>query len=158
MHNSQNGKSWKCDQISHKEMRGSISALKPGPVVPPGTQKVPNQAARISQSVKKCHLSDILGFLGYPPFFTLFCHFFWFSIYHFFNFYTFSFCHFFWFLSFVDFWHFLSFHVFVTFSCFLLFWFIFQFRKGYLKDKALFWPLLPTIVHSHGKHFGGVNS
>jgi len=49
-------------QISHKEMGGHFSALKPGPVVPPGTQKTPDQAARISQSVDFGHLSDILGF------------------------------------------------------------------------------------------------
>jgi len=136
----------------------SISALKPGPVVPPGTQKVPNQAARISQSVKKCHLSDILGFLGGYRFLTLFSHFFTFSIYHFLTFYTFHFCHFFWFLNFVDFWWFSHFHDFVTFSLFYWFEFIFQFCKGYLKDKALFWPLFLTVAHSHGKHFGGVIS
>jgi len=158
MHNSQNTKMQKCDQISHKEMRGSISALKPGPVVPPGTQKVPNQAARISQSVKKCHLSDILGFLGYPPFFHYFYHFLTFSFYHFFTFSIFWFCWFCHFFNFVDFCHFLSFVNFGHFSCFLLFWFIFQLLKGYLKDKTLFWPLFLTVVHSHGKHFGGVNS
>ena len=58
----------------------SISALKPGPVVPPGTQKVPNQAARISQSVDFGHLSDILAILRGGRFFTVFCHFFTFSI------------------------------------------------------------------------------
>jgi len=139
-------------------MRGSISALKPGPVVPPGIEKVPNQAARISQSVKKCHLSDILGFLGYPPFFHYFLTFLTFSFYHFFSFYIFwflCFCHF---SDFVDFWCFLSFDDFVTFHHFLRIWFIFQLLKGYLKDKALFWPLFLTVVLSHGKHFGGVNS
>jgi len=60
--------------------------------------------------------------------------------------------------DFVDFCHFFTFLIFVDFHTFLLFWFIFQFLQGYLKDKALFWPLLPTIVHSHGKHFEGVNS
>ena len=54
----------------------SISALKPGPVVPPGTQKAPDQAARISQSVSFGHLSDILAFLGggsiFDTFLTLF--------------------------------------------------------------------------------------
>ena len=64
------------DHFLHKEMRGSISALKPGPVVPPGTQKVPNQAARISQSVDFAHLSDILAFFRGGRFLTLFCHFF----------------------------------------------------------------------------------
>jgi len=61
---------------------GLISALKPGPVVPPGIEKVPNQAARISQSVKKCHLSDILAILGVGSFFVIF---------HVFNFTLFTF-------------------------------------------------------------------
>jgi len=139
-------------------MRGSISALKPGPVVPPGTQKTPDQAARISQSVDFGHLSDILGFLGYPPFFHYFLTFLTFSFYHFFTFSIFWFCHFCHFFSFVDFWWFLILSLFVTFSLFLLFWFIFEFWKGYLKDKALFWPLFLTVAHSHGKHFGGVIS
>jgi len=68
----------KCDHISHKEMGGSISALKPGPVVPPGTQKTPDQAARISQSVDFGHLSDILAILRGGHFF-----------HHFLTFYTF---------------------------------------------------------------------
>jgi len=41
-------------------------------VVPPGIEKAPNQAARISQSVKKCHLSDILAFFGFLTFLTFF--------------------------------------------------------------------------------------
>jgi len=59
---------------------GLISALKPGPVVPPGIEKTPDQAARISQSVDFGHLSDILAFFRGGHFFTLFCHFslFWF--------------------------------------------------------------------------------
>jgi len=135
-----------------------FSALKPGPVVPPGTQKVPDQAARISQSVDFGHLSDILAFLGGYRFLIIFCHFLTFSFYHFFTFshFTFSrFCHF---SDFVDFDTFLSFIIFVTFYTFLWFWFIFKFCKGYLKDKALFWPLFLTVVLSHGKHFGGVIS
>jgi len=54
----------------------SISALKPGPVVPPGIEKTPDQAARISQSVDFGQLSDILTILRGGHFFTLFCHFF----------------------------------------------------------------------------------
>jgi len=96
----------------------SFSALKPGPVVPPGIEKVPNQAARISQSVSFTHLSDILGFLRGGRFFTIFCHFLWFSFYHFFAFSIFWFCHFSHFLDFVDFDHFLSFVIFCHFSCF----------------------------------------
>jgi len=45
--------------------RGGLNpALKPGPVVPPGIEKTPDQAARISQSVDFGHLSDILAILG----------------------------------------------------------------------------------------------
>jgi len=62
------------------------------------------------------------------------------------------------FLWFSDFCHFLSFCHFSWFTVFSLFFTVFQFLKGYGKDKALFWPLLPTIVHSHGKHLEGVNS
>jgi len=54
----------------------SISALKPGPVVPPGTQKVPDQAARKTQTVDFGHLSDILAFFRGGRFLTLFSHFF----------------------------------------------------------------------------------
>jgi len=54
-------------------------------VVPPGTQKTPDQAARISQSVDFGHLSDILGFLGGGRFLTLFL-----SFFDHFNFVTFS--------------------------------------------------------------------
>jgi len=96
-------------------MRGSISALKPGPVVPPGTQKVPDQAARISQSVSFGHLSDILTILGGYRFLTLFWSFFWFYIlslfplFHFVDFVTFLLFLifvFFLFFHFVDFWSF----------------------------------------------------
>jgi len=135
-----------------------FSALKPGPVVPPGTEKRPDQAARISQSVDFGHLSDILGFLGGVSFFDIFWSFFTFPFYHFFTFHTFQFCWFYHFSDFVNFITFYDFGIFVTFHDFLLFWFIFQFLKGYLKDKALFWPLFLTVVLSHGKHFGGVIS
>ena len=57
-------------------MRGSISALKPGPVVPPGIEKVPNQAARKTQSVDFTHLSDILAILRGGQFLSLFLSFF----------------------------------------------------------------------------------
>jgi len=82
-------------------MGGSISALKPGPVVPPGTQKVPDQAARISQSVSFGHLSDILGFLRGGQFLTLFLSLF--LVFDFITFITFSFSHFCHFLCFYDF-------------------------------------------------------
>jgi len=139
-------------------MGGSISALKPGPVVPPGIEKTPDQAARISQSVDFAHLSDILAFFGYPPFFTLFCHFFTFLFCHFFpllHFLILSLFAFSWFSHFYCFLYFCHFYWFCVFS---LFFHVFQFRVGYLKDKALFWPLFLTVVLSHGKHFEGVNS
>ena len=75
-----------CVKILRLPRGGHFSALKPGPVVPPGIEKTPDQAARISQSVDFGHLSDILGFLGYPPFFHYFLTFFTFSFYHFFTF------------------------------------------------------------------------
>jgi len=77
---------------------GLISALKPGPVVPPGIEKTPDQAARISQSVDFGHLSDILAILGGVSFFDLFCHFFTFlilMIFHFSVFLILSLFHFF---------------------------------------------------------------
>jgi len=55
-----------------KNRGGLISALKPGPVVPPGTQKTPDQAARNSQSAVFGHLSDILAILRGGQFLTLF--------------------------------------------------------------------------------------
>jgi len=96
------------------------------------------------------------GFLGFRDF-SLFSHFHFliFDIFHFFTFlilslFTFSrFSCFCWFSHFLDFW---------WFSLFSSFFIVFQFLKGYLKDKALFWPLFGPNVHSHGKHFEGVNS
>jgi len=69
----QNAQNWndekgeKCNHKTSKNMKnrgGLISALKPGPVVPPGIEKVPDQAARKTQSVDFGHLSDILAILG----------------------------------------------------------------------------------------------
>jgi len=76
-------------------------------VVPPGTQKVPDQAARISQSVSFGHLSDILGFLGGGRFLTLFS-----LTFHDFDFITFST---FPFSSFVTFYDFLILSIFDVF-------------------------------------------
>jgi len=78
-------------------------------VVPPGTQKVPDQAARISQSVSFAHLSDILAFLGGCQFLIIFL-----SFFDDLNFITFS-----------DF-LFLSFVTFYTF-CIFLFLSLFEF-------------------------------
>ena len=108
---SQNMKSDKLQNMKmHKNVSkkchfrgGLISALKPGPVVPPGTQKVPNQAARISQSVKKCHLSDILAIFRGGHFFHYFLCFFTFQFYHFFTFSVFLFLCFFTFSGFLNF-------------------------------------------------------
>jgi len=63
--NEKHKKGEKCNHKTSKMMKnrgGSFSALKPGPVVPPGTQKTPDQAARKSQSAVFGHLSDILAF------------------------------------------------------------------------------------------------
>ena len=99
---------------------GLISALKPGPVVPPGIEKTPDQAARISQTVDFGHLSDILAFFRGGQILINFCHFFTFLIFLFLHFLVFVFCHFLWFYDFVDFHVFLIswfLIIFVTFSC-----------------------------------------
>jgi len=86
-----------------KKRGGLISALKPGPVVPPGTQKTPDQAARISQSVDFGHLSDILAiFRGGVNFwcFFVFLHF---LILMILCFSVFLILSLFWFLHFLDF-------------------------------------------------------
>jgi len=124
-------------------MRGSISALKPGPVVPPGTQKTPDQAARISQSAVFGHLSDILGFLRGGHFFTVFFTFSWFWFCHFFHFFIFcfftfsGFCVFLIFVTFSLFVDFLDFMIFYSFSLF------FNFSKGILKIRPSFDPFCP---------------
>jgi len=106
-------------------MGGSISALKPGPVVPPGTQKTPDQAARNSQSVDFAHLSDILGFLRGGQFLTLFSHFF--VDFNFITFLTFVFFHF------VDFFTFCIFLIFsiLAFSDFDTFFTLFCVRDEF---------------------------
>jgi len=106
MHNSQNMKITKNVSKKCENRGGLISALKPGPVVPPGIEKVPNQAARKTQSVKKCHLSDILAILRGGAFFD-----------HFLCFFTFLILTFWWFLIFslFTFYHFFCFLDFVTF-------------------------------------------
>jgi len=76
-------------------------------VVPPGIEKTPDQAARISQSVDFGHLSDILTFFGVPHFLTLFLSHFGFSV-----------LSLFWFLHFVHFYDFLILVIF-SFSPFL---------------------------------------
>ena len=72
-----NDKSQKCKMqncVKILRLLGGVhfSALKPGPVVPPGTQKTPDQAARNSQSVDFGHLSDILAFFRGGHFFDVF--------------------------------------------------------------------------------------
>jgi len=95
-----------------------FSALKPGPVVPPGIEKTPDQAARISQSVDFGQLSDILAILGGCRFLTLFWHFFSFtflSFSHFSDFMILTLFHFFWFCWFSHFLHFCIFDHFLSF-------------------------------------------
>jgi len=94
-------KSWKqkkCVKILRLTPPMLISALKSGPVVPPGIEKVPNQAARISQSVDFGHLSDISAFLRGGHFLTLFL-----SLFHFSDFVTFCVFAFWSFSAFSDF-------------------------------------------------------
>ena len=86
IHKSENVNFSQCETSKKVKNRGGlISALKPGPVVPPGTQKVPDQAARISQSVSFGHLSDILAILRGGQFLSLFL-----LLFLVFNFITFS--------------------------------------------------------------------
>jgi len=97
-----------------------FSALKPGPVVPPGIEKVPNQAARKTQSVDFTHLSDILAFFRGVTFWHFFVTF---SCFHFLTFWWFwfsCFCHF---LCFVDF---------CVFTLFVFCWFLSIFVDFYL--------------------------
>jgi len=68
-------------------------------VVPPGTQKTPDQAARISQSAVFGHLSDILAFFRGGRFLTLFL--INFDDLHFYHFITFSLFDFITFLTFL---------------------------------------------------------
>ena len=93
-------------------------------MVPPGIEKTPDQAARISQSVDFGHLSDILPFFGVPHFLTLFFddfHFVTFDDFHFFSFCTFS--------DFVTFgvFHFFHFYPFcvIGLNCNVMEWFLF---------------------------------
>ena len=110
-------------------------------MVPPGTQKVPDQAARISQSVSFAHLSDILGFLRGGHFFTLFLSFF--DDLYFVTFFTFTLFHF------IDFITFLILSIFddfcilpflMIFSLFYEFDLFFDFEKGILKIRPSFDP------------------
>jgi len=109
----------------------SISALKPGPVVPPGIEKVPDQAARKTQSVDFGHLSDILPFLGGGRFLTLFL-----SLFHDFDFITF------WWFWFSAFCHFLCFSQFLDFVIFGDLWFLIIFCHF-----SLLWLILVTFCH-----------
>jgi len=98
-----------------KKRGGLISALKPGPVVPPGTQKVPDQAARISQSVDFGHLSDILAILRGGHFFHYFLSFFMFYILSLFTFSDFCVLSLFTLFAFSHFYCFLILIIFVDF-------------------------------------------
>ena len=105
---------------------GLISALKPGPVVPPGIEKTPDQAARISQSVSFGHLSDILTILRGGAFFDHFYHFFTFLILLIFCFSVFLILSLFVFFDFCRFCCFLILLIFVNFCHFFLLWMIFD--------------------------------
>jgi len=100
------------------------------------------------------HFGHFGGVSIFDTFFTLF-NIFILSLFHVLHF---SLLSLFVFLCFSEFWWFLLFCHFSWFTVFLLFFHVFQFLKGYLKDKALFWPVFLTVVLSHGKHFEGVIS
>jgi len=103
----------------------------------------------------KWHFGVFRGGSLFHTFFVTFC---WFPFYHFLHFFIFSLLSLFEFCWFSHFCHFLSFWWFWWKHDFLLIFVIFQLWEFQGKDKALFWPLLPTIVHSHGKHLVMVNS
>jgi len=152
----------KCAKRDHflpLRMRGVDFGLKTGSRGTPWNSKSAGPGGSDFTKCQFCPFKWHFGVLGGGSIFdTFFDHFYSFPFYHFLHFYTFLILLILTFSDFVDFWWFLSFHDFVDFITFLRFWFIFQFREGYLKDKALFWPLFLTVVLSHGKHFGGVNS
>jgi len=149
----------KCDHFLPLRMRGSIFGLKTGSRGTPWNSK---SAGPGGSDFTKCQFWPFKWhfgvFRGGVDFWHFFCHFLIILILSLFDFFTFLILSLFDFFNFIDFWCFLSFVIFTHFYTFLRFWFIFQFLKGYLKDKALFWPLLPTIVLSHGKHLEGVVS
>jgi len=94
-------------------------------VVPPGIEKTPDQAARISQSVDFGHLSDILAILGGGAFFVIFS-LFQFCILSFFVFSVFLILSLFVFFHFFTFSCFLILMIFVTFLSFLMFEIVFD--------------------------------
>ena len=152
----------KCENHDHflpLRIGGSIFGLKTGSRGTPWNSK---SAGPGGSEFTKCRFWPFKWhfglFQGGSIFDTFFITFSRFTFCHFLMIFIFCILSILMFFDFVDFCHFLSFHDFDDFDTFLRFWFIFQFLQGYLKDKALFWPLLPTIVHSHGKHFGGVIS
>jgi len=161
--NSQNGKSQNVYMMKNESLftlrnRGVIFGLKTGSRGTPWNSK---NAGPGGSEFTKCRFWPFIWHFGlfqggslFHTFLSLFeililslFHFFWFLILSLFAFSRFS-----------DFWWFSCFCWFYRKHDFSLFFHVFKFREGYLKDKALFWPLLPTIVLSHGKHFGGVNS
>jgi len=147
------------DQNSPSARGGPFFGLKTGSRGTPWNRKSAQPGGSDFAKCRFCPFKwhfDHFG--GVCIFDTFFDHFWWFTFYHFFCFSVFHFCHFLHFSDFVDFVTFWRFVIFTHFHVFFMFWFIFQFCKGYLKDKALFWPLFLTVVLSHGKHFGGVIS
>jgi len=152
-------KRWKCDCDLPLRSEGVDFGLRIGSRGTPWNSK---SAGPGGSDFTNCHFWPFIWhfgvFEGGSIFDTFFDHFSWFAFLSFYHFFTFLILSFLVFFDFVDFDHFLHFVIFVDFHVFLRFEFIFQFCKGYLKDKALFWPLFLTVVLSHGKHFGGVNS
>jgi len=157
-----NAKTWKCEKCDHDlplRPENTIPYRGRGTPHKPQNAKMPPPAPTENTKCQKvpfiCHFGHFWGFLRMSLFLIIFTLFMFLSLFAFSDFCVLSL---FVFFCFSDFRHFFTFWWFYRkhdFSSFLL---IFQFLKGYLKDKALFWPLLPTIVHSHGKHLEGVNS
>ena len=138
--------------------RGVIFGLKTGSRGTPWNRK---NAGPGGSDFTKCRFWPFIwhfGLFRVPHLFSLFLSLFHFCIFTLFLFLCFWFLSLFLFSWFSDFCHFLHFYCFSWFRDFLLIFSVFQFLKGYLKDKALFWPLFLTVVLSHGKHFEGVNS
>jgi len=125
-------------------------------VVPPGTQKVPDQAARISQSVSFGHLSDILGFLMGGRFLTLFLiNFRHFNFVTFFTFSLFTFVTFFTFLILSIFDDFCILSFLMNFTFFYDLNLFLSFEKGILKIRPSFDPFCPPSSTPMASTLGG---
>ena len=152
-------KTWKC--IKHENdlplrMRNTIFGLRIGSRGTPWNWKSAQPGGSENAKCRKVPFIWHFGVFEVFDFFHFFT--FCFSLFHFFLFFTFWLLLIFSLFAFSDFYCFLCFWWFCRFHVFLLFFVIFQLSEFQGKDKPLFWPLLPTIVHSHGKHLERVIS